>query len=158
MLSKLSWLIFFIVGLLPITSYADDKTDINKILNQTEAPAGIVFEILGSNGEYLTQALTKVQAYKEHLQKKFPNIDITVVSHGSEQFALTKNNAIKFKKAHNKVKRLVENDVTVHICETHASWRDITAEDFPDYISPSPQGPVQIKQYQELGYTLVIID
>ncbi len=139
-------------------SYAGDKTDIDNILKQKTAPSGIVFEIIGSDGEYLTQALEKVQTYKTQLQKKFPKLDITVVSHGSEQFALTTNNQQKFKKAHSKVKRLVADDVTVHICETHASWRDVTAEDFPDYITPSPQGPAQIKQYQELGYTLVVIE
>lgn len=138
--------------------FASDKADIDLILSKNTAPEGIVFEIIGSDGEYLTKSLEKIQNYKEQLQKKFPKLDITVVSHGAEQFALTKDNATKFKKAHTKVKRLVADDVTVHICETHASWRDVSAEDFPDYISPSPQGPAQIRQYQELGYTLVVID
>lgn len=158
MFFKLISLLFILGVLTPLTSYADEKSDIGKILNLSSPPSGIVFEILGSDGKYLTDALTKIQAYKDVLQKKFPKIDITVVSHGAEQFALTKNNADKFKKAHSTVKRLVENDVTIHICETHASWRDITAEDFPNYISPSPQGPAQIEQYQELGYILVVID
>ena len=55
------------------------------------------------------------------------------------------------------MKRLVASDVPVYICETHASWRDVSAEEFPDYINVASQGPAQIKQYQELGYTLVII-
>jgi intracellular sulfur oxidation DsrE/DsrF family protein len=138
--------------------FADDKEDIADILTQEKAPDGIVFEVIGSDGEYLTDALERIQEYKEQLQKKFPKIDIAVVSHGSEQFSLTTDNAQKFKTAHGSVKRLVASDVPVYICETHASWRDVTAEEFPDYITVASQGPAQIRQYQELGYTLVIIE
>ena len=153
------WLLLFLFSnIFSIAAFADDKADIDLILSKSTAPDGIVFEVIGSDEEYLSKSLDKIKNYKEQLHKKFPKLDITIVSHGAEQFALTKNNADKFKKTHNKVKRLVADDVTVHICETHASWRDVSAEDFPEYISPTPQGPAQIKQYQELGYTLVIID
>jgi len=138
--------------------FASDKEDIDKLLAMSETPDGVVFELIGSDGAYLTKSLEKVQKYKEQLQKKFPKLDIAVVSHGSEQFSLTTDNAKKYKKAHDGVKRLVASDVPVYICETHASWRDVTAEEFPDYINVAPQGPAQIKQYQELGYTLVVID
>jgi len=149
---------FIISSLFSFTLFANDKDDIATILKQEETPDGVVFELIGSDGEYLTKSLEKVQNYKIALQKKFPDLDIAVVSHGSEQFALTSDNAPKFKKAHASVKRLVESDVPVYICETHASWRDVTAEDFPKTISIAAQGPAQIRQYQELGYTLVVID
>ena len=139
-------------------SFASDKDDIAKILAQNEAPEGIVFEVIGSDAKYLSHALASIQKYQETLQKKFPKLDIAVVSHGSEQFGLTTKNAEKNKKAHNSVKRLVASDVPVYICETHARWRDVTAEDFPKYISIATQGPAQIKQYQALGYILVVID
>lgn len=140
------------------SSYANDKSDIDNILSKADMPDGVVFELIGSDGQYLTKALAKVQNYQKQLKTKFPKIDIAVVSHGSEQFALTKDNAPKFKKAHSSVKRLIDSDIPVHICETHASWRGVVAEDFPDYIDVAAQGPAQIKQYQEMGYTLVIID
>jgi len=153
---KSSLIITFLLLVAPV--FASDKEDIANILTKTETPDGVVFEVIGSDGSYLTKALDKIQKYKEQLQKKFPDLDIAVVSHGSEQFALTSDNAKKYKKAHSSVKRLVASDVPVYICETHASWRDITAEEFPDYINVASQGPAQIKQYQELGYTLVVID
>ena len=144
--------------LFTLSTFASDKEDIAQILTKSETPDGVVFELIGRNGDYLTKSLEKIQDYKKQLQAKFPKLDIAVVSHGSEQFSLTSDNAIKFKKAHSSVKRLVASDVPVYICETHASWRDVTAEDFPDYINVASQGPAQIKQYQELGYTLVVID
>jgi intracellular sulfur oxidation DsrE/DsrF family protein len=151
-------ILLFIFSLSVVNLFASDRDDITKILSQDKTPDGIVFEVIGSDGKYLTEALEKIQAYKVELQAKFPKLDIAVVSHGSEQFSLTSDNAKKYKKAHSSVKRLVASDVPVYICETHASWRDVSAEDFPKYISIAAQGPAQIKQYQELGYTLVIIN
>ncbi len=151
-------LLFLMLFLFSSLLLASDKDDIAKILDQSETPDGVVFEVIGSDAEYLTNALERIQKYKDTLQKKFPKLDIAVVSHGSEQFALATKNAEKNKKAHTSVKRLVASDVPVYICETHASWRDVVAEDFPKYISIAAQGPAQIKQYQELGYILVVID
>jgi len=153
---KISSVLAFVFLIAPL--FASDKEDIAQILTKSETPDGVVFEVIGSDGDYLTKALEKIQNYKKQLQTKFPKLDIAVVSHGSEQFALTSDNAQKYKKAHNSVKRLVASDVPVYICETHASWRDVTAEEFPNYINVASQGPAQIKQYQELGYTLVVID
>ena len=145
--------------LLSISTFASDKADINKILAMKSAPDGVVFELIGSeNSKYLPNALTKIEAYRDQLKKKFPAIEIAVVAHGSEQFELTKQSAKKEKKTHSLVKRITNDDIPVHICETHASWRGVEAQDFPEYITVSAQGPVQIKQYQELGYLLVVID
>jgi len=141
-------------------SYADEDADkIAEILTLDKTPDGIVFELIGSgDGEYLPNALKKVEAFKQQLHKKFPKLDIAVVSHGAEQFGLTTDKQQANKESHTRVKRLVAADIPVHICETHAGWRDKAPEDFPNYISPSPQGPAQIRQYQELGFILVVID
>ena len=155
----LALLLLLIVTLFSHTVKANDKTDIDKILTMTTAPNGVVFELIGQeNSTYLPTALTKIQAYKNQLKNKFPKIKVAVVSHGSEQFELTTNNATKEKKAHQLVKRITAADVPVHICEGHASWRQIKAKDFPSYITPSASGPAQIRQYQSQGYLLVIVD
>ena len=145
--------------LLSFSVLASDKADINKILNMSEAPDGVVFELIGSeDSKYLPNALSKVEAYKAQLTKKFPSIEVAVVAHGAEQFELTKNNAKKEKKSHDIVKRITLDNVPVHICETHAAWRGVGGEEFPDYVTVSSQGPTQIREYQELGYLLVVID
>ena len=143
-----------------IAAYAndEDQREVADLLAQGKAPDGVVFELIGNEDDYLLNALKKVQDYKEQLQNKFPELDIAVVSHGAEQFNLTKNNQSSAEEAHSYVQQLVASDVPVHVCETHASWRGVTPEDFPDYINVSPTGPAQIKQYQELGYTLVVIE
>lgn len=136
----------------------EDQEEVNYILAEDKAPDGVVFELIGGEGDYLLHALEKVEKFKAQLHKKFPGLDIAVVSHGSEQFNLTKNKMEKAKESHKKVQRLVASDVPVHICETHASWRGVTPEDFPDYITVSSTGPAQIREYQELGYELIVIE
>jgi hypothetical protein len=53
---------------------ASDKEDIIQILKQSETPDGVVFEVIGSDGAYLTKALDKIQNYKKQLQSKFPSL------------------------------------------------------------------------------------
>jgi len=152
-------LLFLVLSLLSLAILASDKDDIATILAMKDAPDGVVYELIGSeNSTYLPNALRKIEGYNKQLKEKFPKIEIAVVAHGSEQFELTKDNAKKEAKSHKLVQRISDSDIPVHICETHASWRGISAEDFPDYITVSAQGPIQIKQYQELGYLLVVID
>ncbi|MEE9327966.1 MAG: hypothetical protein V3U71_11825 [Cocleimonas sp.] len=158
--NKISTLLLPCLLLLSFVSYADDDKDkIAEILALNETPDGVVFELLGSeDGEYLPNALKKVKAFKQQLQKKFPKLEVAVVSHGAEQFGLTTKNKEEAKESHKLVQRLVADDVPVHICETHAGWRGVVAEDFPSYITASPQGPAQIKMYQELGFILVLVE
>lgn len=158
-IKQFTQIVLILMFFLSCSAIAKDKEDIDKILNLAISPDGVVFELIGSeNSQYLPNALSKVESYKFQLKMKFPDIEIAVVAHGSEQFELTKSNANKEKKSHDLVKRITLDDVPVHICETHASWRGVGAEDFPEYITVSAQGPIQIKQYQELGYLLVVID
>lgn len=156
----LIYTLFVLTALLPFTLFAEeDRQQVAEILTYDETPDGVVFELIGNGGgDYLRDGLAKIEAFKMQLRKQFPGIDIAVVSHGAEQFGLTTKNIDQNKGAHTSAKRLIDADIPVHICETHASWYDVTAEDFPDYISPTPQGPVQIRLYEELGYILVVID
>ena len=134
-----------------------NEAQVKKVLAMESAPEGIVFEVVSGNKDYLKTALDHFEAYQKQLKEKFPDIELAIVSHGSEQFSLTKQNKDAFKDTHRQVQRITEGDVPVHICETHASWYDISAEDFPDYVSVSSQGPQQIRDYQELGFLLIVL-
>ena len=141
-----------------LTGFAHaNEAKVKKVLAMEAAPDGIVFEVVSGNKDYLKTALDRFELYQKQLKEKFPDIELAIVSHGSEQFSLTKQNKEAFKDTHQQVQRITQGDVPVHICETHASWYDISAEDFPDYVSVSSQGPQQIRDYQELGFLLIIL-
>ncbi len=136
---------------------ANSDAAINKILAMESAPDGVVFEVVSGKENYLQTALDKYDRYKKQLREKFPELDLAIVTHGSEQFSLTTANRDQYAETHQRVQRINDDEVPVHICETHASWRDITAADYPDYVNVAAQGPAQIRDYQELGYVLVVL-
>jgi len=137
---------------------ASDKQEVDNILALEKAPVGVLFELIGSeNGKYLPEGLKKVEAYKIQLESKFPGIKVAVVTHGAEQFELTKDNAKEQSKTHDIVKRITAESVPVHVCSNHASWRGKTESDFPDYVLASSGAGSQMKEYQDQGYSRVTI-
>ncbi len=147
----------FLTGLVLLALFSSSAfaESLKDVLELNEAPPGVVFEIVEAGGDswYATRPMLLKAIDKLHA--KFTDLDIAVVSHGSEQFAFTKKNQTKYKILHDTVKDLGDKNIHVHVCGVHASWRTMTAEDFPDYVDVAPSGPAQINQYRELGYVVV---
>jgi intracellular sulfur oxidation DsrE/DsrF family protein len=138
-------------------SYANDTNkQIEDILSLKEAPAGIVFEIVTGATNSLEWALPEIQGYIKELRTHFPKLDIAIVTHGDEQFALKATNDKKYKKIHSLTQQLVQKDhVPLHVCGTYASWKNVTEEEFPDYVDVTAAGPATINDYVALGYILI---
>jgi intracellular sulfur oxidation DsrE/DsrF family protein len=135
---------------------ADTQANIDRILAQKDTPFGVVFEIVEGDDDALQWAIPAVNDYAQQLRARFPGIGLAVVSHGTEQFGLMKNT--QNTRAHKIVQSLVANDIPVHVCGTHASWRGKEAKDFPDYVDVSPAGPTEIRNYETMGYVLVVVE
>ena len=135
---------------------ASDAVD--KLLAQSEPPHGIVFEIVEADENALEDLLPRVRAAIERVRARFPDTEFAVVSHGREEFALQTQYQGEHAEIHQQVQSLVADDVPVHVCETHAGWYGVSAEDFPDYVNVAPTGPGQVHLYQELGYELIVVD
>ena len=127
------------------------------LMKETEAPPGVVIEIIGER-ELLRTLLPEIAQKIQKLRERFPGIPVAIVSHGAEQFLMTSANAAKAPDTHKQLQSLVENDkVDFHVCGTHASWFDVLPEDFPDYVDVAPTGPAQIRHYEDLGYELIVL-
>ena len=134
------------------------SSDVENLLDRTEAPVGVVFEIISDEYGLLGKLLSSVKQDIHRLRERFPDLPIAVVSHGSEQFDLMSENRTTHEKTHGLVKELVSsNDIEVHVCGTHAEWYGKTPEDFPDYVDVSASGPAQINDYISLGYEVIIL-
>ncbi len=155
----MSRLIFFSISLfiLAANTQANNQQEIEQLLAQKDAPFGVVFEIVEGNDDALQWAIPAVNKYIKQLRERFPDIGLAVVSHGSEQFGLMKNQQKENTAVHTAVQSLVASDVPVHVCGTHASWRGKTADDFPDYVDVTPAGPTEIRNYEAMGYVLIEI-
>ena len=130
---------------------------VDEILKLEEEPAGVVFEIVTGQNQGLEWALPLVNKYIKTLRARFPDLDIAVVTHGREQFALQKDKKGENKKVHSLTQQLVKEGVPVHVCETYAERKGVTAEDFPDFITVAATGPATINDYVAVGYIKVVM-
>jgi len=148
----------FIAVALIFLGQASANSDLDNLLAQSTTPDGVVFEIVESDMSALEYLLPRVREAITKIREKFPDTDFAVVSHGREEFALQTRYQTEQSEIHNAVLSLVAEDVPVYVCETHAGWYGVSAEDFPDYVEVAPTGPGQINLYLELGYQLIVIE
>jgi intracellular sulfur oxidation DsrE/DsrF family protein len=154
-------LVSIIVSLLSLYQaiYADTNASLNQLLNQKEAPEGVVFEIVTGDEDALEWAIPRTQQYIQQLRARFPELPIAVVTHGQEMFMLEKRNEYSTPEIHTQVKSLVEQqDVVLHVCGTYAGWQGLADEDFPAYVDVAAAGPAQINDYVAIGYVKIIIE
>lgn len=149
---------FALLVLMACTGIAQANDAVEKLLAQSEPPQGVVFEIVEADESALENLLPQVRSTIKSIRARFPTTEFAVVSHGKEEFALQSQYQGEHAEIHQQVQSLVADDVPVHVCETHAGWYGVTAEDFPDYVNVAPTGPGQVSLYQELGYELIIIE
>ena len=148
---------FLLLLFLPDILSAESEHDIENILQQSEPPAGVVFEIVTGDAEGLSWALPLTRSYIKTLRERFPELSVAVVSHGQEQFALQNREQAQQPAVHKQVRSLIDSDVPVYVCGTYAGWRGLSDEDFPDYVNVAAAGPAQVNDYIALGYTRVLI-
>ncbi len=129
---------------------------IENVLAMQQAPTGVVIEIVTGAENSLNWALPQAQKYIKKLRAKFPSLEVAIVTHGNEQFALTSKNNKKYKKVHSLTQQLTkEENVPLHVCGTYASWNNVSEEDFPEYVDVTAAGPATINDYIALGYVLI---
>lgn len=149
-------LTFQLLLLIPLASCANGTT-LDKVLTAKERPEGVVIEIVTGDTHGLDWALPQAQSYIRQLRQRFPDIHITIVTHGREQFALQKKQQGKQTKIHSLTKSLQKEDIQLHVCGTYAGWEGLSADDFPEYVDVAPTGPAQVNDYRALGYKLIMI-
>ena len=151
-------LIFSSIFAIQATFATSAIEQIDNILSQEQAPAGIVFEIVTGSSNSLEWALPQTQKFIKKIRKRFPNLEVAIVTHGNEQFALTSKNNKKYKKVHSLTQQLVQKDnIPLHVCGTYAGWKGVDEEEFPDYVDVAAAGPATINDYKALGYILIKI-
>jgi intracellular sulfur oxidation DsrE/DsrF family protein len=150
--------VFLLGFILPAFVGAGNDEAISDILQLQKAPDGVVFEIVSSDPDFLKQAIPQVKKHIASLRKRFPGLSVAVVTHGDEQFALTAKNRDEYKELHNQIVSLrKDDDIPLHVCGAYASWKNVSPEEFPDYVDVSATGPAEIRQYQDFGYRKVVI-
>ena len=131
---------------------------LESIYARQQPPPGGTFEIVDWDDDYLQRAIPWVNQQIVALRKKFPGLDVAVVSHGNEQFALLKDSDAAYPNIHSNVQRLiVDHDIKLELCLGHANIKGFSQNDFPDYVDIEASGPSQIAAYEALGYEKVVV-
>lgn len=136
---------------------AQAADEISHLLQSAQPPAGVVFEVVESDGDALQWAIPRISSHAQRLRERFPGLEIAVVSHGKEQFALQKRHRSEYRAVHDGVQSLLGDKVQLHVCGTHAGWYGVTEEDFPDYVNVTAAGPAQVNDYENLGWEVVVL-
>lgn len=135
-----------------------ETATLETVLARTAVPAGIVFEIVDRDPAALNQALPWVIEAARQLRQRFPKLEMAVVSHGQEMFALQQSAQDKHARPHQLAQQLVRQEgIPLHVCETYAGWKGVAPEAFPDYVDVAPAGPAQINNYMALGYIRILV-
>ncbi len=135
-----------------------DTYTLSQVLALDTEPSGVVFEIVSGQKDALIWAIPQVKEQAKQLRQRFPQLDIAVVSHGAEQFALMTDKQSRYKDTHKAVADLSSQDnIQLHVCETYAGWKGVSASEFPDYVDVAPAGPAQINNYRQLGYLVIVV-
>lgn len=155
-LARITGFVLLTLGLLISPAGAGLVEEVDLALNLKDRPFGIVFEVVTGDSNALEKVMPGIVKSVEHIRRKAPDMNIAVVTHGKEQFALTRDNTGTHGKVHKQVQSLVKDaGVDIHVCGTYAEWHNKAPEDFPDYIEVSAAGPAQINDYRTLGYVVI---
>ncbi len=131
--------------------------DVDRVLALDKAPSGVVFEVVSGDPDALYAIIPRVSRKAERLRARFPDLPVAVVTHGSEQFSPLTSEEGSYTALHAQIRALTgEGGVDLSVCGTHASWRDNTPEDFPDYVDVAVAAPAKINDYRSLGYIVIL--
>ncbi len=144
--------------LAPVPAAASADQEVEKVLAAAQAPDGIVFEIATNDADTLRWAVPAIRRYAERLRQRFPKLPIAVVSHGKEEFALTRPNRERYKGVHDGIQSLQADNIPVAVCGAYAQMHQVSPEDFPDYVEVASTGPSEIRAYRDFGYQLIRLD
>lgn len=145
----------------PATSQIDDEEypeaqEVERVLADDTPPSGILFNVLEYEEDALEWILPRIEHYVSVLRQRYPKLAVVVVSHGDEIFSLRDEEQWLYKDVHRRVQRLSEElDVTFHVCGAYARANGTDESEFPQYVDVVPLATTQIKDYKEVGYTVI---
>jgi intracellular sulfur oxidation DsrE/DsrF family protein len=130
---------------------------INRLLAADETPDGVVFELIAWDDNTWMWAAPMITDLRRQLLAKFPGVDIAVVSHGGEQFQLTRERIGEQAPALAQLETLTGQGVELHVCGAHSLMSDVPISAYIDIVDVSPSGPAQINDYIKLGYRHILL-
>ena len=150
---KLSAFLFTVLILL--SALAQSSEIVDQLLASDTPPPGVVFDVDEWDLDALHWAIPQIRDYVDRLRARFPGIEMVVVSHGDEEFALIKSAKKDHASVHRQVKALVADQVSVQVCAGHAIMNGYSENSFVDFVEPVPEGVGALAKFQLRGFVYV---
>jgi intracellular sulfur oxidation DsrE/DsrF family protein len=129
------------------------------IINNPENSQGVLLHTREYEEDAYIWIAPRLEHYISLLRKRYSIIPLIVISHGDEMRSLTLSNKESYPEVHKTIKRLVQRyQVEFQVCGSFASYNDINASEFPEYIQVIPSAPAAFSDYRELGFDLIEIE
>lgn len=136
---------------------ASPQQDVDKLLAATEAPVGVVFEVVTGSGDNLDAILTQIHDWTKSLKKRFESLPVVVISHGQEQFSLTSDVLAKNTALQQALTTIRSDDVPVMVCGNHASLRGVDTASYPQEIDVVKTAPATVRELRARRYAVIIV-
>ncbi len=128
-------------------------------ISRADQLEGVVFLVMEQDEEALNWVLPRVLHYTRQLREKWKKLNIVVLSHGDEMFALQTELKGLHEGLHSLAEQLVsEHDIQIQVCGSYAFFSDISASAFPNYIDVVPSAPAEIENYRLMGFKMVNLE
>lgn len=147
-----AWLLLLCLWLLPGGAAQADA--FAQLLARESAPPGVVFDVDEWDHTALKWVVPQLEGQIRRLRERFPGLDIAVVSHGEEIFALMQGAERYYPQLHGRVQSLVGDGVAFHVCAGHAVMSGHGGR-FVDFVQPVSAGVVTVAEYHRRGYVHV---
>ena len=131
---------------------------VDQLLATEREPDGVVFELIAWEDNTWDWASPMILALTKQLRKKYPAIDIALVSHGAELFDLALNQNNTSQSSIKLLENLSNNNVEIHVCGRYASFKGLGVDDFLSFVDVAPSGPAQLEDYIKLGFEHIVLE
>jgi intracellular sulfur oxidation DsrE/DsrF family protein len=156
---KRSFISIMCLLLLSPLANAYTTQDLNLLLKKVQPDDGVVIEIIDWSSNW-NNLITLVKPIVDQLKQVSESIDIVIVSHGSEQFELTKKNlSLESKKSNTFLTPLSQleilantNKITISVCGAHSRMQSFDNDKYAPFIKITDSGPALINDYLNLDY------
>ncbi|MBC8494470.1 MAG: DsrE family protein [Candidatus Thioglobus sp.] len=154
--------ILLLMLVLASQSYANaikySNSSINALIDANIEPEGVVFELVEYKTDAWDWAAPKIKQLTGQLRHKYPNLDIAIISHGNEQFQLTRKNLAKNQNTVSLLNNLSKQGVGIHVCGVNSSWNGISEDAYIDIVDVAVSGPAKLNDYINLGYVPIMLN
>lgn len=134
------------------------NSSVNALINANIEPEGVVFELVEYKVDAWDWVAPKIKQLTEQLKRKYPNLDIAIISHGNEQFQLTRKNLAKNQNTAFLLNNLSKQGVGIHVCGVNSSWNGVSEDEYMDIVDVAVSGPAKLNDYINLGYVPIMLE